>query len=253
MNGQRWIDVQSALAQGDSDLSESWVRVIQEGRAHGAFALVRSDGGRRRVSYTRTLYRNAQGVETAVITINRPVTGAVVSYEPSPMLAALLERRREGVMVLDEEGRVVTTNGAFCGLVGYQRHEIEGLEATAFLPGMQEALSQAAGAFAWWAGSVEALRKDGSVTSAWLNVSTAVDARRSIIGFVVRTTSPGGQEEARDQARRLRHEMRNVFTGILGNLQLITQGEAGDERLRSRLNNIQQAADKGMELLAEDV
>lgn len=247
VTGQRWDSVGACSQTG---LKESWEAATSEGRSKGTFSMMRSDGKPQRVSYSRTLYRNAEGMETAVITIYRAIAAA--DYEPSHLLLALLGDRRDKVAVLDSRGHIVATTSAFSDLTGCLTSELTGIDIRSLMPETEEALIQPSGVNTWWAGSVTVARKEGASSSAWVSVQVARDYRRSIVGYVVRAASTDGIHEARDRERQRRHDLRNMFAGILGNAQLILQGRhVQDETTRNRLASIQTATTRSMEILEQ--
>ena len=83
------------------DVKNSWIRCVEEGTSQGTFSASRRDGPEVEVSYALTLSRDSKGVAFAVVTIYRPVSKAATIREPSRLLLALLDRRRDGVAVLD--------------------------------------------------------------------------------------------------------------------------------------------------------
>jgi PAS domain S-box-containing protein len=69
--GARWDDLLSQVAN-ISELRQSWERCMVEGSSQAAFRRRHEGGETLFITYTRTLYRNSDGVPTAVITIYRP-------------------------------------------------------------------------------------------------------------------------------------------------------------------------------------
>ena len=238
------------------EVKKSWNRCIEEGTSQGAFAVSRRDGVKTEVSYVRTLSRDSNGVPFAVVTIYRPISNATTIREPSGLLLALLERRRDGVAVLDEEGAIIAANRPFATLVGYQGSETTGLSFDTLAPNVEEMKSPIRDGVAWWGGGVEVARRDGSSISAWMSMDTVKDRRGKVVGFVVRTKSLGDQDSPgqelvgvpTDPLNRLVHDMRNVFTAIESNLYLAL-GNCADQEVQRRLAAIREASKRGIELL----
>ena len=237
-------------------MKKSWKRCIEEGTSQGTFSVSLRDGLKRGVSYTRTLSRDSSDVAFAVVTIYRPISEVATIREPSQLLIALLERRRDGVAVLDEHGSVIAANEPFAILVGYEGKRTTGLRIDTLLPDVEEIKSPMREGVVWWGGDVDVARQDGCSISTWMSMDTVKDHRDRIIGFVVRTKSAGDPEiQGRklvgvptDPLNRLVHDMRNVFTAIESNLYLALRIRT-NQSMNQRLAAIQDASKKGIELL----
>ena len=238
------------------DVKNSWKTCVEQGNSKGTFFVSLPDGAEKAVSYTRTLFRDSNGVSFAVVTIYRPVSETAIVREPSQLLLSLLERRRDGVAVLDEDGSVIATNGHFAELLGYAGKRTTGLTIDALMPGVEEINSQLREGVVWWRGDVSVARHDGSSISTWMSMDTVRDTRGRVVGFVVRTNSAPyqeiqGQEDAglpTDPLNRLVHDMRNVFTAIESSLYMALRLD-GDQVMKQRLAAIQEASRRGTELL----
>lgn len=238
------------------ELQKSWKRCIEEGTSHGTFFASLPDGAEQAVSYARTLSRDSDGAAFAVVTIYRSVSKAATTREPSQLLVALLERRYDGVAVLDEDGSVIAANRPFAVSVGYEGKKTIGLRIDTLLPDVEEVKSPLREGVVWWGGDVEVARQDGSSISIWMSMDTVKDSRGKIVGYVVRTKSARvqailGRELAglpSDPLDRLVHDMRNVFTAIESNLYLAMNISA-DEGMSQRLAAMQDASKKGIDLL----
>ncbi len=238
------------------EVKESWKRCIEVGTSQGTFSASLRDGVERGVSYARTLSRDSNGVPFAVVTIYRPISEVATIRAPSQLLVALLERRRDGVAVLDEDGSVIAANEPFAVLVGYGGKKTIGLRIDTLMPGVEEIKSPEREGVVWWGGSVDVARQDGSSISTWMSMDTVKNPRGRVIGFVVRTDSAEDQEISgrgvvglpTDPLNRLVHDMRNVFTVIESNLYLAL-GISTDQSMQRRLAAIRDASRKGIELL----
>ena len=238
------------------EVKRSWKSCIEVGTSHGTFSASPPDGVERVVSYARTLSRDSDGVAFAVVTIYRPISEAAAIREPSQLLVALLERRRDGVAVLDEDGSVIAANEPFAILVGYEGKKTMGMHIDTLMPGVEEMKAPVSEGVVWWGGNVDVARQDGSSISVWMSMDTVKDPRGRVIGFIVRTNSAGDQEIPgpglvglpTDPLNRLVHDMRNVFTAIESNLYLAL-GISTDQSMQHRLAAIREASRKGIELL----
>ena len=253
--GAAW-DLVRADGAEYSELKNSWKRCIDVGTSQGTFSASPPDGTEQVVSYARTLSRDSNGVAFAVVTIYRPISKAVTIREPSQLLVALLERRNDGVALLDEDGSVIGANRHFAVSVGYEGRKTIGLDIDFLVPGVEEIKSPMREGVVWWCGDVDVARQDGSSISTWMSMDTVKDPRGKIIGFVVRTKSaedrrvPGWDLAGlpSDPLNRLVHDMRNVFTAIESNLYLALRIST-NQSVHQRLAAIQDASKKGIELL----
>ncbi len=250
VTGKHWAHLKHAnQPQSRAALEETWERALKEGGAQGVFSFPRPGDKLQHVSLARTLYSNAGGVETALITFYRPTT---IPFEPSPLLIALLNRRRDEVVVLDSIGHIVTANQAFSNLTGYHSRDLVGLDIRDLITGAEEVLDQTSQEFTtWMAGSVDVIRKDGTPQSLWMKFSTAKDACGNIVGFVGRASPNSDLLESDYQERKLRHDLNNMFTAVLGIIELMGRGVIEDETMRKRLAHVQSALTRCQDILEQ--
>ena len=229
-------------------LEESWERALKEGGAQGVCSFTRSGGNLQNASFTRTLYSSVGGVETALITFFRPTA---TTYEPSQLLIALLDRRRDEAVVLDSIGHIVTANQAFSNLTGYHSRELVGLDIRDLMTGAEDVLDRFSQEFTWMVGSMDVMKRDGTSTSVWMNFSSAKDAYGNTVGFVGRASPDSDLLESDDQERKLRHDLNNMFAGILLMVGQISQGVIEDETMRERFAHIQSALMRSQDILEQ--
>ena len=156
------------------------------------------------------------------------------------------------MVVLDSICHIVTANQAFSNLTGYHSRELVGLDIRDLITGAEEVLAQTSQeSVAWMVGSVDVIRKDGTSTSVWMKFSTAKDACGNTVGFVGRASPNSDLLESDDQERKLRHDLNNMFTAILGIIELISLGVIEDETMRKRLAHIQSALIRSRDILEQ--
>jgi len=105
------------------------------------------------------------------------------------LAAAVFEQAREGFVIADREGRVVTVNQAFCEISGYDLHELQGQQVAAlgFGIGRREVRRQVRSALqtaGHWQGEVRTSRKDGSLYTCWAAVTQQRDADGAVTHYI---------------------------------------------------------------------
>ena len=105
------------------------------------------------------------------------------------LAAAVFEQAREGFVIADREGRVVTVNQAFCEISGYDVRELQGQQVAAlgFGIGRREVRRQVRSALqtaGHWQGEVRTSRKDGSLYTCWAAVTQQRDADGAVTHYI---------------------------------------------------------------------
>jgi diguanylate cyclase (GGDEF)-like protein/PAS domain S-box-containing protein len=96
------------------------------------------------------------------------------------LAAAVFEQAREGFVIADAYGRVVTVNQAFCDISGYDAHELQGQQAAALGFGigrrdMRRQVRTALQTMGHWQGEIRTSRKDGSLYTCWAAIRRRCD------------------------------------------------------------------------------
>ena len=155
------------------------------------------------------------------------------------------------MVVLASIGHIVTANQAFSNLTGYHSRELVGLDIRDLINGAEDVLDQASREFTWMVGSVDVMKRDGTSTSIWMNFSTEKDVYGNTVGFVGRASRDYDLLESDNQERKLRHDLNNMFTAILGIIELIGRGVVEDETMRKRLAHIKSALMRSQDILEQ--
>ena len=105
------------------------------------------------------------------------------------LAAAVFEQAREGFVIADREGRVVTVNQAFCEISGYDVRELQGQQVAAlgFGIGRREVRRQVRSALqtaGHWQGEVRTSRKDGSLYTCWAAVTQQRNANGAVTHYI---------------------------------------------------------------------
>ena len=105
------------------------------------------------------------------------------------LAAAVFEQAREGFVIADRNGRVVTVNQAFCEISGYDARELQGQKVAALGLGIgrREVRRQVRGALqtsGHWQGELRTSRKDGSLYTCWAAVTQQRDANGAVTHYI---------------------------------------------------------------------
>ena len=105
------------------------------------------------------------------------------------LAAAVFEQAREGFVIADRDGRVVTVNQAFCDISGYDAGELQGQQTAAlgFGIGRRDVRRQVRAALqtnGHWQGEVRTSRKDGSLYTCWAAITQQCDASGAVTHYI---------------------------------------------------------------------
>jgi len=105
------------------------------------------------------------------------------------LAAAVFAQAREGFVIADRDGRVVTVNHAFCEISGSAVRELQGQQVAAlgFGIGRREVRRQVRSALqtaGHWQGEVRTSRKDGSLYTCWAAVTQQRNANGAVTHYI---------------------------------------------------------------------
>jgi PAS domain S-box-containing protein len=186
-----------------------------------------------------------------------------VSSAQGRALRAVLEAAADGILTVDEAGRITSCNPAGGWMFGYSVEELIGQPLTFVLPGALGSLSNEVGTgehrILGAGRTIEARRKDGSRFPVSLGLSKMrVDGRGFYTLIVHDLTEMKRARHAAEAASRTRssflarlsHEVRTPLGGILGMTELLRDTHLSDEQ-RRRLDTIQQSAEAVLAVFAQ--
>lgn len=154
-------------------------------------------------------------------------------------IGAILENVIDGIITIDEHGKVETFNRAAENIFGYEAHEVIGRNVRMLMPdpyhrehdGYLAHYRETGEARIMGGGrEVEGQHKDGSVFPLELAVGEMqIDTRRMFTGIVRDITERKQAEQMKNEfVSTVSHELRTPLTSIKGSLGLIRAGAAGD-------------------------
>ncbi|MFH1739585.1 MAG: response regulator, partial [bacterium] len=177
----------------------------------------------------------------------------------------IFEGTAEGILVADlEDRRFKYCNTTICGMLGYSKAELIGLDVTDIHP--KESRDQVLAEFEAQARgdkilapNLPCLRKDGSVVYADVHAnSVVIDGRKCNVGFFTDVTLRRQIEAQLRQAQKMEaigilaggvaHDFNNILTTIIGNADLMLMDIDTDNPLVEDINEIKTAGERAAAL-----
>lgn len=153
-------------------------------------------------------------------------------------LQSIVDATLDGIITIDESGRILSVNPATERIFGYSADELVGQPLTRLVPdraaaqheqGLAARLQDPEAGFVGSTIEVQGRRRDGTVFDAELSVSELVgEGPRRFLG-VIRDISPRKEvDQLKDRfISTVSHELRTPLTAILGSLELLRDGAFG--------------------------
>jgi PAS domain S-box-containing protein len=181
----------------------------------------------------------------------------------------IIEGVTEGIITMDERGIVNSINPAAEEIFGYAAHEVIGQNVSLLIPEPHRGAPDAAIASYVQArfgkiigkepSEVEGLRKDGKVFPLLLGMSEMIaEDRRLFIGLTQDISARRASEVQIRQLQKMEavgqltggiaHDFNNILMVIVSNTEELQEEEDLDPRLRERLKDIGQAAERATDL-----
>jgi diguanylate cyclase (GGDEF)-like protein/PAS domain S-box-containing protein len=172
-----WQD-SPAQVQGLQDA----VRLAASGRpARMEVRLARPGAARRLAELSLRPVRDVPGGQALQLLLEaRDVTTRRQAEDKLLLAAAVFEQAREGIMITDARGVIVSVNQAFSQITGYDADEVQGqypamLTTALEEPRVQRQMRRALLRDGHWQGELRSLRKNGETYTAWVSMSRRVD------------------------------------------------------------------------------
>lgn len=129
----------------------------------------------------RPVRRMAQGPVEHLLLEARDVTLRKQAEDKLLLAAAVFEQAREGIMITDPRGVIVSVNQAFAQITGFQADELQGqypamLTTALEDPQVHRQIRSHLRRQGYWQGELRNLRKDGTSYTAWVSLSLRADA-----------------------------------------------------------------------------
>jgi PAS domain S-box-containing protein len=183
----------------------------------------------------------------------------------------VLEAAVDGILTIDEVGRIIAANPGAERIFGHAAEEILGHNVTDLMPSpfrdehhqyLINYLTTGKRKIIGIGREVVGLRKDGSTFPMYLAVGEAYAGNQRLFTGIVRDlTERKRLEEQLIQAQRVEaigelaggiaHDFNNLLAVIQGSSEMALQGPLGGDRLRRALERIRQAAERGARLTGQ--
>ena len=176
-------EVQSRSLQAAIEQAVGGVAVTLE------LAVKRPDGVSLTLELSIRAIPRARSTAPNLLVEGRDVTKRKSVEDKLHLAAAVFEQAREGFVIADRDGRVVTVNQAFCEISGYEMDELQGQQTAAlgFGIGRREVRRQVRTALqtsGHWQGEVRTSRKDGSLYTCWAAITQQRDANGAVTHYI---------------------------------------------------------------------
>jgi two-component system CheB/CheR fusion protein len=157
---------------------------------------------KRAVFETRHLCHNGKVIEVEISTVGVHLDGKALLYcssrditdrkhaeEQLRLVSRVFDRAAEGVMITDENQKILTVNDSFTSVTGYTRDEVlgkspailqSGKQGPEFYKEMWDILRNRG----WWQGEIWNRRKNGEQYLEWLSINVVRDEDGHIINYI---------------------------------------------------------------------
>ncbi|MBF0470167.1 MAG: EAL domain-containing protein [Gammaproteobacteria bacterium] len=138
---------------------------------------------------TRFPIYDASGVVRSICTQATNVTHRQHAEEQLRLAAKVFDRAGEAILITNAEGLIITVNGSFTRITGYEVAEVigkspsllkSGVHGKPFYDEMWRSLSEQG----WWQGEIINQRKDGKQYHEWLTINSVQDGDGSVVNYV---------------------------------------------------------------------
>ena len=144
--------------------------------------LVAPDGQSRHAELSLRPVRKTQHSRVEHLLLEaRDVTVRKQAEDKLMLAAAVFEQAREGIMVTDAHGSIVSVNQAFTAITGFDADEVQGQSPTMLTaalddPHVLRRIRRSLIRDGHWQGELRSVRRNGSAYTAWVSVTRRLDA-----------------------------------------------------------------------------
>ena len=149
--------------------------------------------------------------------------------------AAVFSNTQEGVVITDQETRILRVNPAVCAITGYGEEELVGNKMRMLQSGRHgrdfyATLWATLTAAGFWQGEIWNRRKNGEIYPELLTINAIKDATGAVVNYVGTFTDITRLKRTQDELEQLAHH--DALTGLPNRLLLISRLDHALERAR---------------------
>ncbi len=172
------------LAKAEASLREAVAAGFSEMEAR-----IKTGSGLVPYHYHSVIVRDEQGEIIGVAGVGRDISEQVRNREKLRLSAAVLESTREGIMVTDADGMLISVNQAFTEITGFSEAEALGKHPRMLHSGRQkrdfyQALWASIVATGHWKGEIWNRHRSGKVYPEWLTISAVRNSEGEVTNYV---------------------------------------------------------------------
>jgi diguanylate cyclase (GGDEF)-like protein/PAS domain S-box-containing protein len=190
---------------------DEFARVLEQSAfCHIEFRSLRPGGGVRWLKVQGKAFSAAGGGSRRIIGVVQDVTERRRAEERLRQAATIFEATTDGILVLDEQFRIVAVNHGYCAMTGYGEGELLGhrphpLTPEAHPPDQFQALSRAIEKDGQWRGEISGQRRGGANFPVLMNLAAVAGERDGLTHYVVVFTDLSAIRKAEEELQRLAH------------------------------------------------
>jgi diguanylate cyclase (GGDEF)-like protein/PAS domain S-box-containing protein len=207
-----WQAFLDQVHEGDRGLvSDEFDRVLeQETLCQIEFRSVRPGGRVRWLKVQGKRFPAKASGGKRIIGVVQDVTERRAAEERLRQAATVLEATTDGILILDDQLRVITANHGYCAMTGYPEQELLGSRPTLLIPealavDVREAFSHALGVSGQWRSEIHGRRKNGDEFPVLTNVVAVAGTHDELPHYVAVFTDMTAVRKAEDELQRLAH------------------------------------------------
>jgi diguanylate cyclase (GGDEF)-like protein/PAS domain S-box-containing protein len=174
------------------------------------FRSVRPGGCVRWLKVQGKMFPATGGGAKRIVGVVQDVTERRKAEERLRQAATVLEATADGILILDDQLRVITANQGYCDMIGYAEQELLGsrphlLTSEALPPDTLQAFSQALTERGRWRSEIHGRRKSGEELPVLTNIVAVAGGRDRLTHYVAVFTDMTAVRKAEDELQRLAH------------------------------------------------
>jgi len=173
-----WIN--HVHAEDIAAVLESQKLLLETGTLNHQYRFNHADGGYIWIEDQLTLAHDDNGQPIEIVGAWLDITERLFAEEKLRINAKVFESSRDGIVITNQDNKIISVNNAFTRITGYEAKEAIGKNPRMLASGNAEesfysAMWDSIGTMGFWQGEVINHRKNGEVYTQWLSISTIKD------------------------------------------------------------------------------